>query len=367
MFNVICLDQNGDVISELTQWDINQSIVIEDSGLTTAPHFHFCNKNSREALVVASTLKDNKIIVKIPNLLLQEPYPIIAYIYDYSDISSGKSIQRIKIPIISRVKPSDYEYVENIDRITADKVMGDIVDLKDKVKSLPNIYATKDHSHSTATSSKAGFMSADDWIKLSHCLTEHPNIITSFPTGSPNIISPDFGGKVALMTNMERDDNGHVTNFEIKVLELPKLPEDVGNVNEKIGDIKMFVGAHPTDSQDQPNLTNGIVHLILDTLGKQENRSWMKIYGKDGIDVTTDEDTNIVISGNGLGGGTSDEAITTEEIDEACDYLPVDDSGVKPLTDKQIDEICDNLLVDDSEVKPLKPLTNDQIDEICTE
>ena len=109
-------------------------------------------------------------------------------------------------------------------------------------------------------------------------------------------------------------------------------------VIEKIGDIKMFVGAYPADSKDQPNLTNGIVHLILDTLGKQENRSWMKIYGKDGIEVTTDEDTNIVISGNGSGGGNS--AITTEEIDEACDYLPVDDSGIKPLTDEQIDEIC---------------------------
>lgn len=113
-------------------------------------------------------------------------------------------------------------------------------------------------------------------------------------------------------------------------------------VIEKIGDIKMFVGAYPADSQDQPNLTNGIVHLILDTDNKQENRSWMKIYGKDGIEVTTDEDTNIVISGGGSGSGTSDEAITTEEIDEACDYLPVDDSGIKPLTDEQIDEICEN-------------------------
>ena len=34
------------------------------------------------------------------------------------------------------------------------------------------------------------------------------------------------------------------------------------------------------------------------------------------------------------------EFLTSEEIDEACDYLPVDDSGIKPLTDEQIDEIC---------------------------
>ena len=178
----------------------------------------------------------------------------------------------------------------------------------------------------------------ENFKKLDEFLKEHPNIPIRSPTSNPSIVSPGFGGKIAVLTNLDRDDNGHVTNFEIRLLELPKLPEDISNVGEKIGDIKMFVGAYPADSKDQPNLTNGIVHLILDTLGKQENRSWVKIYGKDGIEVTTDEDTNIVISGNVSGGGNS--AITTEEIDEACDYLPVDDSGIKPLTDEQIDEIC---------------------------
>lgn len=177
----------------------------------------------------------------------------------------------------------------------------------------------------------------ENFKKIDDFLKEHPNIPIRSRT-SPSIVSPEFGGKIAVLTNIDRDDNGHVTDFEIKLLELPKLPEDIGNISEKIGDIKMFVGAYPADRNNQPNLTNGIVHLILDTLGKQENRSWMKIYGKDGIEVTTDEDTNIVISGNGSGGGNS--AITTEEIDEACDYLPVDDSGIKPLTDEQIDEIC---------------------------
>lgn len=107
-------------------------------------------------------------------------------------------------------------------------------------------------------------------------------------------------------------------------------------VIEKIGDIKMFVGAYPADSKDQPNLANGIVHLILDTLGKQENRSWMKIYGNDGIEVTTDDDANIVISGNGSG---SLEFLTPEEVEEICDFSPVD-SGNEALSDEEIDAIC---------------------------
>ncbi len=38
-------------------------------------------------------------------------------------------------------------------------------------------------------------------------------------------------------------------------------------------------------------------------------------------------------------GGTVEE-LTKAEIDSACDYLPVDDSGIKPITDEQIDKIC---------------------------
>lgn len=38
--------------------------------------------------------------------------------------------------------------------------------------------------------------------------------------------------------------------------------------------------------------------------------------------------------------GDTAEALTNTEIDGACDYLPTDDSGIKPLTDEQIDTIC---------------------------
>ena len=44
MFDVTCLDRYGDTIHTLTQWDINQSVYIEDSGFTTAPQFRRCNR-----------------------------------------------------------------------------------------------------------------------------------------------------------------------------------------------------------------------------------------------------------------------------------------------------------------------------------
>ena len=50
MFDVTCLDAYGNVVTNLTQWDTDQSLIITDSGLVAAPEFHFCNKNSKEAL-----------------------------------------------------------------------------------------------------------------------------------------------------------------------------------------------------------------------------------------------------------------------------------------------------------------------------
>lgn len=119
MFDVTCLDAYGNVVTNLTQWDTDQSLIITDSDLTVAPEFHFCNKNSKEALKVSSTIKDEKITVKIPNILLQEGVTIIAYMYAYTSTTSGKTLTTIRIPVRPRPKPSDYKYVENIEYVSA--------------------------------------------------------------------------------------------------------------------------------------------------------------------------------------------------------------------------------------------------------
>lgn len=107
---------DGIVIHNLTQWDAGQSFYIfNEFNLTEAPLFHFCNSQSEEALIVTATLSDNKIAVDIPNILLQEPYSIIAYMYCYSTDTSARSIIAIKIPVRRRPKPSQYKYVENIE------------------------------------------------------------------------------------------------------------------------------------------------------------------------------------------------------------------------------------------------------------
>lgn len=146
MFDITCLDSYGEVITNLTQWDVNQSLTIKNTGLTSAPLFHFCNKNSKEALVVKSTLEDNTITVKIPNILLQEGIPIIVYLYAYSSLTSGKTLATVKIPVRPRPKPSDYEYVGNIDVISLalieDRINDVIQSMEDTKKDVETRVAT---------------------------------------------------------------------------------------------------------------------------------------------------------------------------------------------------------------------------------
>lgn len=154
MFEVTCWDSYNRVITGLTQWDINQTLyfkdVYNDFGLTKAPMFHFCNQRSKEALVVQSTIEnDNVIAVKVPNILLQEGIPLIAYMYVYSipseqdgsslaDIvssASAKTLVAIKLTVKPRVKPSQYKYVENIDSLTVAQIEKEIKDRLDKLET----------------------------------------------------------------------------------------------------------------------------------------------------------------------------------------------------------------------------------------
>lgn len=134
MYEVPCLDLNGDTINKFYQWDIDQKIVINLEGcdvnyLKNAPEVHFCNSSRKEALVVRSTVSNNDTItVDVPNILLQEACPLLVYVYltDADDSSSQKTILYSEIPVRKRAKPSDYLYVENITRVTAEMIKKEI-------------------------------------------------------------------------------------------------------------------------------------------------------------------------------------------------------------------------------------------------
>lgn len=117
MNRIKCYDSYGNSIDFFTQWDLGWILTVnlENYNLSIAPEVHFCNKNSKTALIMQSTVTNNKksITVSVPNILLQEPYPVFVYVYltDKND-SSQKTVVFDEIPVRKRTRPDDYVYTE---------------------------------------------------------------------------------------------------------------------------------------------------------------------------------------------------------------------------------------------------------------
>ena len=108
-------DSINDLNTEnLYQWDSYQTLKITGIDFNSVtPKVHFCNKKSSEALVVQGVLKsDGSCEVSIPNSLLSEKYDILAYVYTNTGLTF-KTIKSITIPIIARLKPTNYTQPSN--------------------------------------------------------------------------------------------------------------------------------------------------------------------------------------------------------------------------------------------------------------
>ena len=141
MYEAICYDLNGQTIDYFTQWDTNQKIVIrlegcgddyhiESGELQTVPEVHFTNIKRDTALAVKATLDGNDIVVDVPNLILEEPYPVLIYVwYTNKEYPNSQStIARTEIAVRQKNKPHDYYYVENITTVTAEMIKQEVLD-----------------------------------------------------------------------------------------------------------------------------------------------------------------------------------------------------------------------------------------------
>ena len=94
----------------LYQWDNGQKLSI--SGVGTTADIHFANKKSEKALVVTPTITSGAMVAFIPNSLLADPYPILAYVYVPSD-NGSKTIKSVTIYVEARKQPSDFVLEED--------------------------------------------------------------------------------------------------------------------------------------------------------------------------------------------------------------------------------------------------------------
>lgn len=97
--------ENVVATEHLYQWDNGQKLSI--SGVGTTADIHFANKKSEKALVVTPTITSGTMVAFIPNSLLAEPYPILAYVYVPSD-NGARTLKTVTIAVEARKQPSDF-------------------------------------------------------------------------------------------------------------------------------------------------------------------------------------------------------------------------------------------------------------------
>lgn len=118
MSSIICRDSFGRNLEYLTQWDVNRSIYICGVATSPPPRIRFSNKISTVSLVVKPEINEDSIRADIPNILLQQPYSIIAsifYEYDNDEICQTEHI--FTIPVVPCKIPEDYFMTENVEYV----------------------------------------------------------------------------------------------------------------------------------------------------------------------------------------------------------------------------------------------------------
>ena len=86
------------------QWDTGQRLIIKDATIIEA---HFCNRTDDCALVCEAYTDGGKRVVDVPNILLQNDWPIRVYAY----CGSYTKVEQ-RFEVVKRSKPADYVYTE---------------------------------------------------------------------------------------------------------------------------------------------------------------------------------------------------------------------------------------------------------------
>ena len=342
MFGVECFDTHDEPISHYTQWDINQILKIvlygmDDGYMKNAPYVHFANIKSSEALVVRSTLQGNDtVLVDIPNQLLQEPYPLLIYVYlnDSSDAGSQRTIVKIEIPVHKRAKPSDYEYVENIDRITAEVIKQEIYDdFMDEIRSGNIAYpyvtfideSTGKHVNLKVSDEKFGLY-VDSTNRQ---LLDTGDIVNNLMTdSSTKVLSASMGAAIKNMVDVIPG------NIDEKIAEHDSSPTSHSDIRDDISSMSSAVDTMQDSIAEIENKIGDVSFMLDDTIsgsgiltttdtlvgsspietrikGDTKQNLWVNpIATRNGITISNADDGAITISGS----ATATTTVTTDKI-----------------------------------------------------
>lgn len=89
-----------------TQWDKGHILIVDECPAGT--QVHFTNTKSEDAYVLET---DSNLEVEVPDVILQEPYPVTAWVYRIEGDLRYTETRR-EFQVIKRPKPEDYIYTD---------------------------------------------------------------------------------------------------------------------------------------------------------------------------------------------------------------------------------------------------------------
>lgn len=331
MINAEFNESINDLTTEnLYQWDSYQTLRITgiDFG-SVSPKVHFANKKSVEALAVQGVLKnDGSCEVSIPNTLLGEKYDIVAYIYTNTGLTY-KTIKSITIPIVPRLKPTNYtqptnEEIAEIEEIEIqakgiiDGLTASEYDENESYKRPNIVYYNQNAYMCKASNEVTGILPTDTtiWQEIVH--GEHIANVgvdnegkLTFTTSSGTTFSIDFQTK----------DGNLVDDADIPALNLTAHDvEKLNNIGKELaGSIKMAVTGsswYAEFSISKTGLYAVCVRKVVDGITYEGVSSLINI-----DDLTKDETVRNVQ--NNLSYRTYDHTLTVMDIPTATSIVKV--------------------------------------------
>lgn len=86
------------------QWDLNRHLIVEDDSIKQV---HFCNRTGECSLVCSVFEEDGVLLAAVPNIILQNDWPINVYGFD-KEYTKHSEVFKVK----ARTRPDDYVYTQ---------------------------------------------------------------------------------------------------------------------------------------------------------------------------------------------------------------------------------------------------------------
>lgn len=149
--HIVCKDEYGNHLTQLTQWDQNITICIYGLGLSEKPEINFANRDSETAYRlfddnVTLNVEEDIVSTFIPNDLLWENKQIYVYvtsnkilINETNTLPRLQVIYSTQIPVKKRTKPADFYLESNVQgvdvvslKLLTDSMYFDLTTIKDE-------------------------------------------------------------------------------------------------------------------------------------------------------------------------------------------------------------------------------------------